>query len=165
MASLLRLHAVDLEKFRAVLGSGEERFCAKVLKALPAAAEKRGLRNEWKRAVTGLILGDQGAELSSRPLFGSKDLTKADPALSLAFASVVEGFALPGLGGTVEIAPGFCDELLARPLFGLEPDGVLVRWGGLDPKEVRSVSSHPGIAPIAMKDLAVIGLSGAAWTD
>jgi len=148
-----------------MLGSGEERFCAAVLKRVPPAAEARGLVKEWKRAVTGLVLGAEGERLSSRTPFEQGNLTKADPALSLAFASLVEGFAPGGLRSTVPVGPQTAGNLLARPLFGLEPDGLLVRWGGLSVDEVKPLRAYPWIAPIAAGGLGILSLSGAAWAD
>lgn len=165
MGPVLRLHAVDLDRFRAMLGSGEERFCAAVLKRVPPAAEKRGLVKEWKRAVTGLVLGVEGERLSSRSPFERSDPTRADPALSLAFASLVEGFAPEGLRRSLAAGPQIPGELLARPLFGMEPDGVLVRWGGLNADEVKPLRAHPRVAPIALPGLGILSLSGSAWAD
>src|SRR4029078_6040841 len=130
MGALLRVYAVDLERFRAMLGSGEEAFCAKVLRGIPDAAERRGLAKnpelvkEWKRAVTGLVLGAAGEAISSRLPFEKVD--RAGPALSLAFASLLEGFSPEGLEGTLPITGSLRPELLQRPLFGLEADGELV---------------------------------------
>jgi hypothetical protein len=165
MTSVLRIHAVDLDQFRSMLGSGEERFCAAVLKRVPPAAEKFDLVKEWKRAVTGLVLGAEGERLSSRGPFEIRDLRKTDRAMSLAFASLVEGIAPEGLRSRVPVGPQVADGLVARPLFGLEPDGALVRWGGLSADEVKPLRAHPWITPIAEQGLGILSLSGEAWTD
>ncbi|MBV8878436.1 MAG: hypothetical protein JO332_00595 [Planctomycetaceae bacterium] len=167
----LRLYALDLARFRGMLGSGEEKFCASVLRTVPAAAERRGLASdpdlvkEWKRGISGLVLGDAGEALSLRLPFEKTDLTKAPPAQSLAFASLVEGFAQGGLGGSLPISERIREELLSRPLFGLEPDGRLVRWGGLGRDQLKDLAAHPLIAPIRSRGLDVVSLSGKFWTD
>src|SRR5436190_11131040 len=105
--------AVDLVQFRAMLGSGEEKFCAKILRTIPPLAERSNLVKEWKRAVTSLVLGEAGEALAAREPFAAA-VAKADPGLSLAFASLLEGFAASG---------GRADGTLTdRPLFGLEAD-------------------------------------------
>lgn len=147
--------AVDLLQLRALLGSGEEKFCAKVLRAVPPAAERLGLLKEWKRAVTGFVIGDAGAALSERAPFDRATPTRADRATSLAFASILQGFAVEGLGGV------FGGALPQRPLFGLEADGELVRWGGLGNDELDPFASDSLIGPIRARGLGAIGL----WTD
>ncbi len=160
MGSVVRVYAVDLNRLRPLLGSGEEAFCAKVLRGIPEAAQLRGLAKdpdlvkEWKRTVTGLVLGAAGdARASCRP-FEKSPVTRAGPGLSLAFASVLEGFSEPGLGGL--LAGDVPAELRQHPLFGLEADGDLVRWGaiGRDAK-----ASEPLIASILAKGLDAVGLS------
>ena len=116
----MKLLAVDLAQLRAMLGSGEEKFCAKVLRSVPPLAERLNLVKEWKRAVTSLVLGEAGEALAARDPFAAA-VGKADPGLSLAFASILEGFAASG-----EPADGTFSD---GPLFGLEADGDLVRWG------------------------------------
>jgi len=165
MAAILRVHAIDLFQFRAMLGSGEERFCARVLKRPPASAEKLGLLPEWKRGVTGLVLGDPGEALAQRLPFEKTDLTRATPGESLAFASILEGFAQDGLGGTLPLSKNLRDDLVQRPLFGLDPEGSPVRWGWLGKAELRELAAHPLIAPIHARSLDVVTLSGSAWTD
>jgi len=166
MGAVLRVYAVDLTGLRAMLGSGEEAFCAKVLRGIPDAAERRGLAKnpelvkEWKRAVTGLVLGLPGEALSGRLPFEKTDLTLAGPGLSLAFASILEGYAVAGLGGAV--SDEVPQALRRHPLFGLEADGDLVRWGaiGRDAK-----AAPPLIAAILAKGLDAVGLSGSAWAE
>ena len=165
MGSVLRVHAIDLFQFRAMLGSGEERFCAKVLKSPPAAAERLGLLQEWKRGVTGFVLGDAGEALAERLPFEKTDVTKAGPGQSLAFASILEGFAQEDLGGTLPISKNLRDELRRRPLFGLEAEGVQVCWGWLGKTDLKDLAAHPLIAPIHARGLDVVGLSGTAWTE
>jgi len=116
----MKLLALDLVAFRAMLGSGEEKFCAKVLRSVPPLAERLNLVKEWKRAVTSLVLGEAGEALAAREPFAAV-VAKADPGTSLAVASLLEGFAASG--GPVDGT--FTD----GPLFGLEADGTLVRWG------------------------------------
>lgn len=171
MGPVLRIHAVDLTGFRAMLGSGEEAFCAKVLRGIPGDAERRGLGGNpdlvkaWKRAVTGLVLGAQGEALSARLPFERTDLTLAAPGLALAFASVLEGHAREGLGGTVPLTPGVAQDLVHRPLFGLAGDGTHARWGALARDELKGLRAHPLILPIQGADLDLVGLSGPSWTD
>jgi len=166
MGTVLRVYAVDLVGFRSMLGSGEEAFCAKVLRRIPEDAERRGLAKnpelvkEWKRAVTGLVLGIPGEARAAHEPLGMGDVTRAGPGLSLAFASILEGYAEPGLGGAVsEEVP---EALRRHPLFGLEADGDLVRWGaiGRDAK-----AAPPLIAAILGKGLDAVGLSGSAWAE
>jgi hypothetical protein len=165
MGPSLRLYALPLAQLRSLLGSGEEKFCAQVLRRVPAAAERRGLIKDWNRGVTALVLGDAGESMSQRLPFENTNLTKATPALSLAFASVIEAFAEKDLGGSLPISAGLREELLRRPLFGLEPDGELVRWGGLGKDQLQEFGAHPLIGPIRARGLDVIGFSGAAWTE
>lgn len=165
MGRRLRVYALSLATFRSMLGSGEERFCAKVLRREPEAARRLGLRKEWNRGVTGLVLGEPGEALSTRLPFEKNDLTKAVPGLSLAFASVVEGFAREGFGGPLPITEATRPDLLDRPLFGLRADGDLVCWGGLAKDQVRELSQDPLFAPIWANGLDVISLSGSLWTD
>jgi len=148
-----------------MLGSGEEKFCAQVLRRVSPAAERRGLVKDWNRGVTALILGDAGEAMSQRLPFDKTVLTKAAPALSLAFASVIEAFAEKDLGGSLPVSDGLLAELARRPLFGLEPDGDLVRWGGRGKAELKDLGAYPLIAAIRAKDLDVIGLSGSAWAE
>src|SRR5581483_2455503 len=114
---------------------------------------------------TGLVLGAEGEQLSSRPAFERATLTKADPALSLAFASLVEGFAPEDIRAWVPVGPEVAPDLIARPLFGLEPDGVLIRWGGLSGDEMKSLPAHPWTTPIARQGLGVLSLWGGAYAD
>ncbi|HLY10449.1 MAG TPA: hypothetical protein VKW04_14195 [Planctomycetota bacterium] len=165
MGQTLRIFALHLPRFRSMFGSGEEAFCAKVLRRIPEAAQRLGLRQEWTRGVTGLVLGEPGAALSERLPFETSDLTKATPGFSLAFASVVMGFATEGLGGSLPMSGTLREELLHRPLFGLEPDGDVVRWGGLSKHQLKSLAGHPLIAPIWANGLDVISLSGSFGTD
>lgn len=116
----MKLLAVDLARFRAMLGSGEEKFCAKVLRSVPPLAERLDLVKEWKRAVTSLVLGEAGEALAAREPFAAA-AEKAGPGLSLAFASILEGYSEPATAADGALADG--------PLFGLEADGELVRWG------------------------------------
>ncbi|HLY76156.1 MAG TPA: hypothetical protein VKU80_18800 [Planctomycetota bacterium] len=169
MGSILRVHALDLAALRSQLGSGEESFCAKVLRTIPEAAARRGLAaqaellKDWKRGVTGLVLGGPGEALSGREPFGKAVGTKAGLGLSLAFASIVEAFAREGLGGTVEVSGGIPGVLVDRPLFGLEPDGTLVRWGALGRDEVQDLAPHPLIDTLRAPGIDLVGLSGSAW--
>jgi len=165
MPAILRVHAFDLFQFRSMLGSGEERFCAKVLKRPPAAAERLALLPEWKRGVTGFVLGDAGEALAERLPFEKTDLTKASPGESLAFASILEGFSQEGLGGTLPLSKNLREELVRRPLFGLESDGNQVRWGWMGKADLRELAAHPLIAPIHARGLDIVSLSGPAWTD
>jgi hypothetical protein len=171
MSPVIHLHAIDLAGFRVMLGSGEEAFCAKVLRTIPDSAARRKLAGdadlvkEWKRGVTGLVLGEAGEKLSARMPFERTNLTQAGPGLSLAFASVLEGFGREGLVGTLPLSPAFCEELVRRPLFGLEPDGSRVRWGALSRDEVKTLPSHPAITPVSLAGLDLIGLSGPSWTE
>ncbi len=165
MSPSLRLYALSLPQLRSLLGSGEEKFCAQVLRRVPPAAERRGLLKDWNRGVTALVLGDAGEAMSQRLPFDQTDLSKATPALSLAFASVVEACAERDLGGALPVSAGVREELLRRALFGLEPDGELVRWGGLGKDQLKDLAAHPLIAPIRARGLDVIGLSGAAWAE
>ncbi len=165
MSKMLRIHALHLPKLRALLGSGEEAFCAKVLRRIPEPAERMGLVKEWKRGVTGLILGDAGEALSARLPFETRPLTRATPALSLALASVVQGFSQEGFGGTVPETPTLGKDLIRRPLFGLEPDGTVVGWGGLAKDQVKELAHDPLFAPIWANGLDVISLSGSIVTD
>ena len=148
-----------------MLGSGEERFCAKVLRRIPPAAERLGMLKEWKRTVTGLVLGEPGEVLSARLPFEKTNPTRATPDLSLAFASLLEGFALEGFGGSLPMSSSLPPDLLHRPLFGLEADGELVRWGGLAKDQVKEVHHEPLFAPIWANGLDVVSLSGSLWTD
>lgn len=166
MGSVLRVYAVDLVGFRSMLGSGEEAFCAKVLRGIPDDAERRGLAKnpdlvkEWKRAVTGLVLGLPGEARAAQEPLGKGDVTKAGPGLSLAFASILEGYAEAGLGGAVS---GEVPEALRRrPLFGLEADGDLVRWGAIG-RDAKAVP--PLVAAILAKGFDAVGLSGSSWPD
>ncbi len=160
MGSELRVYAVDLNRFRLMLGSGEEAFCAKVLRGIPEEAGRRGLAKnpellkEWKRAVTGLVLGLPGEALSAKDPFDQRSVTKAGPGLSLGFASILEGFSEAGLGGV--LTGQIPAELRQRPLFGLEADGDLVRWGAL---RKAATTPHPPIASILAKGLDAVGLS------
>jgi hypothetical protein len=169
MGSILRVHALDLAALRSLLGSGEEAFCAKVLRTIPEAAQRRGLAAEaelmkdWKRAVTGLVLGGPGEALSGREPFGEAVGTKAGPGLSLAFSSIVEAFAREGLGGSLEVSGAVSEVLVDRPLFGLEPDGTLVRWGALGRDEFRGLAPHSLIDAIQARGMDLVSLSGAAW--
>ncbi len=156
----MRVLAVDLNRFRLMLGSGEEAFCARVLRGIPEEAERRGLAKnpervqEWKRAVTGLVLGAPGEALSAKDPFDQSTVTKAGPGLSLAFASILEGYAEAGLGGALSVEiPAL---LRRRPLFGLEADGDLVRWGALGKD---ATTPHLLIASILAKGLDAVGLS------
>jgi hypothetical protein len=152
-----------------MLGSGEEAFCAKVLRTIPEAAGRMGLDpqadlvKDWKRGVSGLILGAPGEALSAREPLGKPERPRAGPGLSLAFASIVEGFALEGLGGSLEVLAGIPPDLVERPLFGLEPEGTLVRWGALAREELQGLASHPLIDPIRVRGLDLVSLSGSAW--
>lgn len=134
-------------------------------------AGRRGLAgqpdlvNAWKRGVTGLVLGEAGEALSAREPFGKSELPKAEPGLSLAFASIVEGFATGGLGGCLPSSAGLPESLVHRPLFGLEPDGILVRWGALSRKELKDLAGHPLIAAVLAHGLDLVGFSGSSWTD
>ena len=165
MAAILRVHAIDLFQFRAMLGSGEERFCAKVLKRPPAAAERLGLLQEWKRGVTGFVLGDAGEALAQRLPFEKTGLTQATPGEALAFASILEGFAQDGLADTLPLSKNLRDDLVQRPLFGLDSQGSPVLWGWLGKADLRELATHPIIAPIHARGLDVVTLSGSAWTD
>lgn len=167
MESALRVYAVDLERFRAMLGSGEEAFCARVLRAIPDAAERRGLAKtpdlvkDWKRSVSGLVLGAAGEKLAANEPFGKASGEKAGPGLSLAFASILEGFSEAGLGGLLPgEVPG---NLRRRPLFGLESDVDLVRWGALRRDEPTPAPAL--VEEIRGRGLDAIGLSGPSWTD
>lgn len=162
MSSPVNVVAVDLLRFRSLLGSGEEAFCAKVLRTIPGAAERLGLGKQpdlvkaWSRGVTGIVLGDAGETLAEgRPLNATADL-----ATSLAFASVLAGFATEGLGGSIPAPPV---ELLRRPLFGLSSEGTQVRWGWLASVELREVASHPVLDGIRARGLDAVGLSGSLW--
>ena len=149
----MKILGVDVWGLRKVLGSGEERFCAKVLKSVPAAAEQHNLVKEWKRGVTTLVLGEVGEQLSALEPFSRAPLTSADPALSLAFASVLEGFAQTAVdGGEPDLG------VLPGPLFGLISGGPLVRWGGLGRDHL---PVHPLLAPIVTRKLDPVVL----WTD
>jgi hypothetical protein len=154
-----------------MLGSGEEAFCARVLRTIPEAAGRRGLAGradlvkEWKRGVTGLVLGEPGELLSAHEPFGEAELTRAGPGLSLAFASVLEAFAEEGLGGSLPITDRLPGKLVLRPLFGLEPDGTLVRWGALRREELQILAAQPLFAPIRDRGLELVGLSGTSWTE
>jgi hypothetical protein len=151
----MRVLAVDLNRFRSMLGSGEEAFCAKALRAIPdGAAKNPELLREWKRAVTGLVLGLPGEALAAKDPFDTGTVTKATPGLSLAFASLLEGYAEAGLGG--ELSGEVPEELRRRPLFGLEADGDLVRWGALGRE---STISLPLIESIRAKGVDAVGLS------
>jgi hypothetical protein len=171
MGAVLRVYAVDLVGFRSMLGSGEEAFCAKVLRGIPEAAERRGLAKdpelvkEWKRSVTGLVLGLPGEALSGRLPFEKTDLTLAGPGLALAFASVLEGYAREGLGGPLPLTPQVAEELVHRPLFGLDSDRTHVSWGAMSRHELKSVSAHPLVMPIRAAGVDLVGLSGPSWTD
>jgi hypothetical protein len=167
MGAVLRVYAVDLERFRSMLGSGEEAFCAKVLRAIPNAAERRGLAKspdlvkDWKRSVSGLVLGASGEALAANEPFDRSSVAKAGPGLALAFASILEGFAEAGLGGVLSgEVPG---ELRRRPLFGLDSDVDLVRWGALRRND--PAPSPALLLAIQGKGLDAVGLSGSAWTD
>jgi len=150
-----------------MLGSGEEAFCARVLRTIPDAAERRGLaRNpdlvkDWKRSVSGLVLGAAGEALAANEAFDRSPVAKAGPGQALAFASILEGFAEAGLGGVLPgEVPG---ELRRRPLFGLDSGVDLVRWGAL-----RRNDPSPGPAlllAILGRGLDAVGLSGSAWAD
>ncbi len=170
MGTAFNLHAIDLEGFRAMLGSGEEAFCARVLRTIPDLAARRKLAGdadlvkEWKRGVTGFVLGDAGEALATREPF-DKAATRVSAGLSLAFASILAGFAREGLGGVgtpVEVLPA---ELLQRPLFGLESDGSRVRWGALRRDALNPFVAHPLIAPVGAAQLDLVCLSGPSWTD
>lgn len=150
-----RLLAIDLPKFRALLGSGEEAFCAKVLRTIPQAAARLAvdadLLKEWKRGVTGLVLGDAGEALSNRQPFEETDRTVAGPGLSLAFASLLAAFAQEEPGGPLPPGLALREDLRQRPLFGLDSDGSRVRWGALDRRELEGFASG----------LDLVSLSGA----
>jgi hypothetical protein len=171
MGSVLRVYALDLAQLRSLLGSGEEAFCAKVLRTIPEAAGRRGLAAQsdlvmaWKRGVAGLVLGDAGEALSAREPFGTSDLPKAGPGLSLAFASIVEGFATEGLGGCLPISARLPEPLVHRPLFGLEPDGALVRWGALRREALEALAADPLIAAVRDRGLDLVSLSGLSWAE
>jgi hypothetical protein len=164
MSLALDLYAIDLERFRALLGSGEEAFCAKVLRTIPDAAARLNLAGdadlvkEWKRGVTGLVLGDAGEALSSRQPFDAT-VTQASGGLSLAFASILKGFAREGLGGPLPMAARLPKELVHRPLFGLESDGRRVRWGALGRSELGDLATLPLIAPIRAAGLDLVSVT------
>jgi hypothetical protein len=171
MGFVLRVHGLDLAQLRSMLGSGEEAFCAKVLRTIPEAAGRRGLAAQsdlvkhWKRGVTELVLGDAGEALSAREPFGRSELPRAGPGLSLAFASILEGFAQEGLGGCLPISASLPENLVHRPLFGLEPEGPLVCWGALRREELKDLATHPLVAPVRARGLDLVSLSGISWTE
>ena len=170
MSLTINLYGIDLAGFRAMLGSGEEAFCAKVLRTIPDLAARRELAGdadlvkEWKRGVTSLVLGAEGEALSARQPFDPA-VTRSSGGLTLAFASILRGFAQEGLGGPVLMAAGLREELVQRPLFGLESDGRRVYWGGLGREELKEFVSHPVIGPIRAAGLDVVSLGGPSWTD
>jgi hypothetical protein len=165
MGASLRVLAIDMVQFRSMLGSGEERFCAKVLKSVPPAVDRLGLLKEWRRDVTGLVLGDPGERMAAFEPFLMGPYQQAGPSLSLAFASLLIGFSEPGLGGWGSGLGDLAQVLVRRPLFALDADGELVRWGGLRRDLLRLIGPHPLIVPIQVKDLDVVTLSGSAWAD
>jgi len=148
-----------------MLGSGEEKFCARVLKDVPSAVERLGLLKEWRREVTGLVLGEPGERLASHEPFVLGPHEQAGPGRSLAVASLLIGFSEPGLGGWGQGVESLAQVLYRRPLFALDADGVLVRWGGLPRDLLKSIKPHPLLTPIQAKGLDVVTLSGSAWTD
>src|SRR5258708_38871932 len=109
MTPALRVLAVDLAEFRAMLGSGEEKVGAKVLKRPPGAAENLSLLQEWKRGVTGFVLGDAGERLAGRLPFETTELSKAGLGESLAFASILAAFAQEGVGGVLPLSKDLRD--------------------------------------------------------
>ena len=140
-----------------MLGSGEERFCEQVLRSTPPSVESLGLVKEWKRAVTGLVLGEPGERRSVRQAFATTDLDKADRVLSLAFGSILEGYAaeiFPALS-----LPPALSGFFPRPLFGLESDGERVRWGGVDRDVLKGLGAGPILDPIRARGLDLVLLS------
>ena len=148
-----------------MLGSGEERFCAKVLKSVPAAVDRLGLLKEWRRDITGLVLGEPGERMAAHEPFLMGPHEQAGPSLSLAFASLLIGFSNPDFGGRDSGVGDLAQVLVRCPLFALDGDGELVRWGGLRRDLLPRIRPHPLIAPIQAKGLDVVTLSGSAWTD
>jgi len=69
------------------------------------------------------------------------------------------------LGGTLPLSKNLRDDLIQRPLFGLDSEGSPVRWGWLGKADLRELAAHPLIAPIHAGGLDVVTLSGSAWTD
>ncbi|MBI3855125.1 MAG: hypothetical protein HY293_05485 [Planctomycetes bacterium] len=148
MASFLELRGMDLARVRAVLGSGDEKFCAALLKDLPAEAQLRGLSDgsdevrDWKRGVTALLLGQQGQSMSEREPLGGGDVVRAGPGLSLAFSLILRRLS-PGAGGCRIALDGAAgrrglEALLSRPLFGLESEGGGACWGAWSRAEIAS---------------------------
>lgn len=150
MASFLRVHRIDFAQVRAALGSGEEALCTRVLRTIPQAGAD--LIKDWKRGVTALLLGDRGELLSGRDPLISSEIERPGPALSLAFASVLQELVQdpPGVRAFLERPEGGGfwaslrrqhPALFSRPLFGLESGHESIRWGGWGRADVAALAS------------------------
>jgi hypothetical protein len=165
---VLLLHAIDFDEARALFGSGDEKRCALILKAVPKDGD--GAR-ALCRAVTALVCGAEGQMLSDAELFGAGAARRLDAVLADAFPIVLSDLAR-GRPASIE-APeperfwkGFMQghldrvagaernpwrRLQRRALFGVESSRG-PRWGGLSHEETAAFaaalpSSSPAPSP------------------
>lgn len=170
MGSFLVFRSIDLARVRSALGSGEEKFCARLLKSVPAEAEGRGMKpdsddvREWKRGITALLLGELGETMSGREPFGRTEVVKTGRALSLAFSSVLQAlsqgpeevetsirhsgvelfwnkFLHRHVDGIAGQGANPHRNLFSRPLFGIESGCEDALWGGLSRDEVAAFAA------------------------
>ena len=154
-AEVLAVRAIDFAEVRAALGSGEERRCAAILKALPRDDAGRAVG----RAVTALLCGAEGQVLSDAEPFAEGAVRRLDPVLTEAFRVVLSHLAR---GGPVSLPSGRdlgWHRLRRRPLFGV--DGP---WGGLSREETAAFAATltgtaPFVVEAARKGLGLLALS------
>jgi hypothetical protein len=164
VSSFLVFAAIDYPRVKGALGSGDEKFCASILRS--GGPEGRDLApdrlKEWTRGVTALVLGELGQSMSERDALSGNDVAKCGEGLALAFTSLLEHLTQGPWGVETSLQHSGADffwekfmkkylgrvlgkarnpqrHFLSRPLFGLESDHPDVLWGGLDRKELAAV--------------------------
>jgi hypothetical protein len=156
MISNLVVAPVDLFRVKAALGSGEEKFCAAILKTLPKDAPEL---KAWTRAVCLLLLGAEGEALSARDPFDDRELTDPDPDQAAALRFILLAMA---------VAPAVLVQrnelrLIRRPLFGWNPPVGGRSWGALSRTELpRLFTTKPDLEKI-ISDPPGRGLDLVSW--
>jgi hypothetical protein len=168
MSSFLVFRSIDLQRVKAALGSGDDAFCAKVLKSIPEEAESRGMDDdekdvaEWERGVRAIVLGTLGEAMSGAEPLPKKAAAQMKQPLALAYSSVLQALAQEvGSGEDSLQQSGFDlfwktfmgkyltkavgkalnpgEKLFSRPLFGVESSFENALWGALDRGELAAL--------------------------
>jgi hypothetical protein len=151
----LLLHAIDFDEVRSLFGSGDEKRCALILKSVPKGGDARAL----SRAVTALICGAEGQQISDAEPFGTGASRRLDPALTEAFRIVLSDLTRGRVASITYSDPDPLDRgpdaqrtpwrrLQRRPLFGVE-SGAEARWGGLSREETVAFATALAASPEA----------------